>query len=88
MKVPMTHGLHDRWVDPVTVHREVVKGDMVQSIRNDNVSIVQEFRKGPRPQEDTIALYSIKELPDFLGGGHIVTTPRRYLETKYRLLSK
>jgi hypothetical protein len=88
MSIPETHSLHDRWVDPVTVHREVVKGDMVQSINNNSVSIVQEFRKGPRPQEDVIALYSIKELPDFLGGGHIVTTSRRYLETRYRLLSK
>ena len=84
----MTHSLHDRWVDPVTVHREVVKGDMVQSIRSDSVSIVQEFRKGPRPQEDVIALYAVQELPKYLGGGHIVTISRRYLETKYRLLSK
>jgi hypothetical protein len=88
LNTPYTHSLHDRWVDPVTVHREVVKGDMVQSIRSGSVSIVQEFRKGPRPQEDVIALYTVKELPDFLGGGHIVTVSRHFLETKYRLLSK
>ncbi len=88
MSIPETHSLHDRWVDPVTVHREVVKGDMVQSMRSGLISVVQEFRRGPRPQEDVIALYSVKELPDFLGGGHTVTTSRRYLETKYRLLSK
>ena len=88
MSIPMTHSLHDRWVDPVTVHREVVKGDMVQNMRNDNISIVQAFRKGPRPQEDGIILYSVKELPAFLGGGHITSTSRRLLETKYRLLSK
>ena len=88
MSVPMTHSLHDRWVDPVTVHREVVKGDMIQSINNDSISIVQEFRKGPRPQEDVIALYTVKELPKYLGGGHIVTIPRHHLETKHRLLSK
>ena len=88
MNIPETHGLHDRWVDPVTVHREVVKGDMVQNIRSGSISVVQEFRKGPRPQEDVIALYTVKELPKYLGGGHIVATSRRYLETKYRLLSK
>ena len=88
MSVPMTHSLHDRWVDPVTVHREVVKGDMVQNIRSGSISVVQEFRKGPRPQEDVIALYAVQELPKYLGGGHIVTISRRYLETKYRLLSK
>ena len=88
MNITETHGLHDRWVDPVTVHREVVKGDMVQNIRSGSISVVQEFRKGPRLQEDVIALYTVKELPKYLGGGHIVAIPRHYLETKYRLLSK
>ena len=88
MNTPYTHSLHDRWVDPVTVHREVIKGDMVQSIRSGSVSIVQEFRKGPRPQEDVIALYAVQELPKYLGGGHIVAIPRHHLETKHRLLSK
>ena len=88
MNIPETHGLHARWVDPVTVHREVVKGDMVQNIRSGSISVVQEFRKGPRLQEDVIALYTVKELPKYLGGGHIVAIPRHYLETKYRLLSK
>ena len=88
MNIPETHGLHDRWVDPVTVHREVVKGDMVQNIRSGSISVVQEFRKGPRPQEDVIALYTVKELPKYLCGGHIVAIPRHHLETKHRLLSK
>ena len=88
MSIPETHSLHDRWVDPVTVHREVAKGDMVLSLRSGLVSIVQEFRKGPRPQEDVVALYAVQELPKYLGGGHIVAISRRHLETKYRLLSK